>query len=378
MILLSHPTAARRARHAALALTRAGVLGEFWTCSQNGSIPRPCAISPFGAITPTNDRRPAQLATYCRSLDRSVSARLACQNFKGIYAYEDCAEESFHIAGLRGALRIYDVASAHWQAGQDICDEEAKLEPDWAATLPRTRHAATTNARRNSELYQADLVIVSSTFMMRTLEQLERLPGIVALMPPTPAAPRERQLPEARSESGSRKLRVLFAGDLTQRTGLSYVFRACRELREIVTLTVVGKCPARSCPALERELLNVRWIPTASADDLKAEMSAHDVFLAPSLFEDFDPTLLDAMAAGLPIIASAQTAAPDLIDHGFEGFIVPVRSADEIAARLELLWRDPERRAVMSANARRRALTHTWENYERALAASVATALARR
>jgi glycosyltransferase involved in cell wall biosynthesis len=61
-----------------------------------------------------------------------------------------------------------------------------------------------------------------------------------------------------------------------------------------------------------------------------------------------------------------------------EGFIVPVRSTEEIVAKLELLLREPERRAEMSLLARQRAQRHTWENYERALAASVATALSRR
>jgi glycosyltransferase involved in cell wall biosynthesis len=84
------------------------------------------------------------------------------------------------------------------------------------------------------------------------------------------------------------------------------------------------------------------------------------------------------MAAGLPIIATPHTAAPDLLDHGVEGFIVPPRSTEEIVAKLDLLRREPDRLAEMSANARRRAQRHSWENYERALAASVATALTRR
>jgi glycosyltransferase involved in cell wall biosynthesis len=87
--------------------------------------------------------------------------------------------------------------------------------------------------------------------------------------------------------------------------------------------------------------------------------------------------ILDALATGLPVIATPHTAAPDLIDHGVEGFIVPIRSTDEIVAKLEVLRREPERRAEMSASARRRAQRHTWEGYERALAASVATALSR-
>jgi alpha-maltose-1-phosphate synthase len=401
MILLSHPTVNSTVRHVALALSRAGVLGEFWTCAQNQNAPHPCLIppstlsdaspidsgngrtssilpAPNGSVRtapPATRRR--RLDSNCRSLDQTVSTRIACDHFKGVYAHEDSADESFRIAGLRGMLRVYDLAAGHWQAERDFCAEEAALEPEWAATLGEPQNHSPATERKDSELQQADLVIVPSTFMLRTLENVPTLPAAVALLSPGSRSPWQSSTTTVAASAAPGVLRVLFVGDLGQRKGLSYLFRACRELRGAVNLTVIGAPPHEACPVLERELRDVRWLPACSSSELHAEMACHDVLLAPSLFEGFDPVILDAMANGLPVVATPHTAAPDLIDHGVEGFIVPVRSTDEIVAKLEVLRREPDRRAEMSANARRRAQLHTWEGYERALAASVTTALSR-
>jgi glycosyltransferase involved in cell wall biosynthesis len=101
------------------------------------------------------------------------------------------------------------------------------------------------------------------------------------------------------------------------------------------------------------------------------EMVSHDVFLFPSLFEGFGLVLLEAMAMGLPIITTAHTAGPDLIDDGSEGFIVPIRSSEAIAAKLDLLAREPERVQAMSEAAKQRAASFTWETYGERLASAV-------
>jgi glycosyltransferase involved in cell wall biosynthesis len=172
-------------------------------------------------------------------------------------------------------------------------------------------------------------------------------------------------------------LRALFVGSLGQRKGLSYLFRAIRALRPAIDLTVIGTRPLVPSAALDRELRDVRWRPTCSHREVLAEMAAHDVFVFPSLFEGFGLVLLEAMAMGLPIIATPHTAAPDLITDGVEGFIVPVRSSQAIAEKLDLLRRDPARRREMSDLARRRAAEFTWDQYGASLAACVSSALVR-
>jgi glycosyltransferase involved in cell wall biosynthesis len=87
----------------------------------------------------------------------------------------------------------------------------------------------------------------------------------------------------------------------------------------------------------------------------------------PSLHEGFGLVLGEAMAQGLVVIATAHSAAPDLIDEGVDGFIIPIRSSDAIVEKLELLLREPARLREMKQTARRKAATHSWETYRYAL-----------
>jgi glycosyltransferase involved in cell wall biosynthesis len=414
MILLSHPTGNANVRHAALGLQRADLLGEFWTClsfnetpilrkilprSVSGQLRRrsfPKELSPRMRSFPfreivrllapraglpslvRHETGPFSIDAVYHSLDRKISARLASGRFQGVYAYEDGAEESFRVAGKHGFLRLYDLPIGYWRAARNILTEEAAREPQWASTLTAINDGPEKTERKDSELRQADLVFVASTFTLKTLDEAPDFRGTVAVIPY--GAPVLDHAPGTRpgAKPVSKRLRVLFAGSLGQRKGLSYLFEACRKLKGALEVTVIGARPQAPCAALDRELANVRWIPSCTHAEVLSEMASHDVFVFPSLFEGFGLVLLEAMAMGLPVITTPNTAAPDLIDDGVEGFIVPIRSPESIAEKLELLMREPDRLNEMSARARRRALEHTWERYEQTLVAGITSALANR
>ncbi len=404
MILLSHPTVNRTVCHTARALNRAGVLGEFWTYlgEHNRLVLRrvpPSSLDDPAGSAPANGElaAPSENGKGCRavspdasdpavgsrdqiaeSLDREMSARVETEDFRGVYAYEDGADATFRAAGRRGLLRIYDLPRGNWRDTHPILEDEAAREPEWAPTLRPAPAAPRALGRVQSELQQADLVFVESTFGLQTLECQADIPATIAVVPPgapqLPAAPVQPNL----SMTDRRQLRVLFAGNLGQRAGLSYLFKACRELGQSVALTVIGQRPANMCAALQRELDRVHWLPTSSADVIRREMGTHEVFLFPSVFDSGTDMLLEALAMGLPIIATPNSAAPDLIRDGVEGFVVPVRSTDAIVEKLDLLRRQPDLRLEMSIRARRRSTSQTWEKYERTVAASVAFAIGRR
>ncbi len=163
---------------------------------------------------------------------------------------------------------------------------------------------------------------------------------------------------------------MLFAGSLGQRKGLSYLLDAVKRLAGHVELTLLGSKTVRGCAALDEAARAHRWIPTLPHAGVLAEMERQDVLVFPSLFEGFGLVILEAMSRGLPVIATAHTAAPDLLADGVEGFIVPIRSSDAIVEKLEILVRDPARLREMKAAARARAGTHRWEDYRRQIAAA--------
>jgi len=77
--------------------------------------------------------------------------------------------------------------------------------------------------------------------------------------------------------------------------------------------------------------------------------------------------ILEAMAQGTPVITTDHTAGPDVIENGTDGFIVPVRSAEAIAERLDLLASDSERLIAIKSMAKQKAASRGWATYRQRL-----------
>ena len=88
--------------------------------------------------------------------------------------------------------------------------------------------------------------------------------------------------------------------------------------------------------------------------DPAAILAALDLFVLPSLWEGMSNALLEAMAAGLPIVATSVDAAPEQIVHGESGMLVAPANADELAEAITFLSFDRAKAAALGRNARER------------------------
>ena len=168
---------------------------------------------------------------------------------------------------------------------------------------------------------------------------------------------------------------MLFVGSLGQRKGTSYLLEAVRLAGSSVTLTLIGTRPDAPCQPLDAALARHRWISSCPHDEVLAEMRRHDVLVFPSLFEGFGLVILEALSQSLPVITTPNTAGPDVLTDGTDGFIVPIRSATAIAEKLELLHRDRPRLDAMRSAARTKAARYSWSAYELAVAGVVRNTL---
>jgi glycosyltransferase involved in cell wall biosynthesis len=167
-------------------------------------------------------------------------------------------------------------------------------------------------------------------------------------------------------------LRVLFVGRLVQLKGLSYLFEAMARVGACCTLTLLGSRPEVGCKPLASALQRHTWLAPVPHARVLEIMAQHDVLAFPSLIEGFGAVILEAMSRGMPVITTPNTAGPDLIEEGIDGYIVPIRDADAIAERLTALAEDRSRLAAMADAARRKAAGLPWERYERRLAGLMA------
>jgi glycosyltransferase involved in cell wall biosynthesis len=87
---------------------------------------------------------------------------------------------------------------------------------------------------------------------------------------------------------------------------------------------------------------------------LVAAYSAADVFVAPSMLENFPNTVLEAMACGTPCVAFAQGGMPQLVDHERTGYLAQPYEVDDLMAGIRLVLENDELRSEMARNARQK------------------------
>ncbi len=97
------------------------------------------------------------------------------------------------------------------------------------------------------------------------------------------------------------------------------------------------------------------WLPGAR-DDVSAVLQAMDVFVLPSVFEGISNTVLEAMACGLPVLATAVGGNPELVSQGVTGYTFTVGDVDALAGRLADYLADEPLRSRHAAASRRAAI----------------------
>ncbi len=126
--------------------------------------------------------------------------------------------------------------------------------------------------------------------------------------------------------------------------------------REAVRLVCVGEGPLRpECESiLERAgLRDLAWLPGAR-DDIDVVLRGLDVFVLPSTAEGISNTILEAMATGLPVVATGVGGNPELVDDGVTGTLVTPSDEAAMADALHRYTGDPRLRREHGMEGRRR------------------------
>ncbi len=173
--------------------------------------------------------------------------------------------------------------------------------------------------------------------------------------------------PVPRVAAPDRPLAILAIGTLHEVKGQTHLVEACRLLAATgvpFSCRFVGDGPDRT--ALERQVANagladlVEFLGRRTRAEIAGLIGASDVLVAPSVptrsgkREGIPVVLMEAMSAGLPVVASALSGIPELVVDGASGLTVPPGDAPAIAAALRRLHDDPELRTRLGVAARER------------------------
>jgi glycosyltransferase involved in cell wall biosynthesis len=297
----------------------------------------------------------------CRDLDHFAAAwvRQNSRAIRAVHCYEDSAAETFRAAAEHGLACIYELPIAYWETSRKILDEEAQRHPAWEPTLFATRDSREKCERKTREVHLADTVVCPGRFVLDSLpENIRREKKCVVAKFGSPTLP-----PLKHSNPENKKLRVLFAGSMSQRKGLADVFTAMKLLdRSDAELVVFG--PAILPMDFYRKQFDAFiYEPPRPHSAVLELMQACDVLVLPSLVEGRALVQQEALACGLPLIVTANAGADDLIEEGATGFLVPIRAPEKIAEKIG--WFADRRNLLpaMRAASRSKAATYTWNDY---------------
>ncbi|MEI6331107.1 MAG: glycosyltransferase family 4 protein [Pseudanabaena sp. ELA645] len=297
------------------------------------------------------------------SFDRHV-AKHHLGNIDAIYAYEDGAADTFVAAKQRNIYCFYDLPIAFHLTSRRIQTEEAELFPELASTMLAVQEPEWKIERKNREVELADHIFVASSFTQKSLLDIGIPDSKITVIPY--GAPIEYFQPRPKQD---KIFRPMFAGQVGTRKGMQYLMPAWQELNlPDSELLLVGINQMPSDWLAKYSDSRIRLTGSVPHSTLNEYYSSASVFVFPSLVEGFGLVLLEAMACGIPIITTPNTAGPDIITDGIEGFIVPIRDIEALKQKLEWCYSHPQELAEMGIAARRKAEQLTWANYRQKLA----------
>jgi glycosyltransferase involved in cell wall biosynthesis len=387
-ILFGHPTGSPFAHNAALAHLEAGVLECFcvpWMPS-TATIRALSLVQPLRPLAQRFARRQfaplsqvpkvqGRVGEACRLLMRAsglggdpdqgnrwlmrtMAHECRRSMVRAVHAYEDCSLWQFMEARRLGKACIYDMPICYYAAWEKTQSKLLRKYVDW---LPHNWSPPAHDKRleqKRQEMTLADLTLVPSRYAEATIREfyphkdIARAPYGVDAEFWTPGPINKPPGP----------LRFIYAGHVSLRKGTPLLIEAWSkaELRD-AELALVG--PWILADSKQRSLPpGIKWFPPCSWQALRDRYRESDVFVFPSFAEGFGLVLLEAMACGLPAIASEPSIAPEIMTAGC-GFITPTGDLDRLVELLRWFDRHRDKLPVMGRQARAQAARCTWSNY---------------
>ena len=181
--------------------------------------------------------------------------------------------------------------------------------------------------------------------------------------------------PQARDRDWRRSLGIAddepvigFVGRLVMEKGLDVFSDTidCLDQQQVRhKVLVVGEGPAREW--FERRLPNGVFVGFQGGKDLGRAVASMDMLFNPSVTETFGNVTLEAMAAGLPVVAAIATGSASLVREGATGRLIPAGAIEDFADALAHYCRNPEARAAAGKAGWERSRRNGWDEVNQAL-----------
>lgn len=302
------------------------------------------------------------------TFDRWVARNLEpCDVFHGLSQW---ATSAHRVARERyGALTVCDRGSSHIVYQDEILAEEFRR---WGLPYPRIDPLMV--ERELQEYEECDMIMVPSGFVLRSF--LEK------------GVPREKLVKVSygvdlgmfrRVPKEDNIFRVIYVGGMGIRKGLPYLIEALAPLKLLdLGVWLIGGLMPEAQSFMRSLGPGFQYLGIKPRAELYRYYSQGSVFVIPSIEEGLALVQAQAMACGLPVIATTNTGAEDLFTDGAEGFIVPIRDPAAIREKVLFLYENREATREMGEAALKRVQgLGGWNAYGESAEAAYRTGLSR-
>lgn len=276
-------------------------------------------------------------------------ARLPLPNHQAFLGYSYAALEALQAERQRGCFTVVDQIDPgrlEW----DLVREETARWPIYAD--PMGEAPAGYYERAVAEWQAAHVIVVNSEWSRSALVRQGADPARIEVIPlayeASTAQPDRRARPD-------RVLTVLWLGSVILRKGIAHLVEAARLLAgEQVRFVVAGPIGIHA-EAMRQAPANVQWLGPVARSEARRLYETADLFVLPTLSDGFAITQVEALAHGVPVIATPNCGA--VVEEGRTGFLIPAGDAAPLAKAVQRFIRDPAlagsmRKACLESAAR--------------------------
>jgi len=276
------------------------------------------------------------------------------------------SEEAFQHFANSHTLCILHRLSTHIREQREILDQEEKRTGKYVE-----KPSSWIIDREEREYQKADVIRVTSPFALNGFlkqglptEKVKFIPlGVNRSSFEATKEQKEERLKRVRSGA---PLRVLGVGTFCLRKGAYDLEKVIHSTaKENLTFRFVGKVGRDALDISQALKDRVEFLPKVPQDRLHHEYAWGDLFLLPSLEDGFAVVVTQAMSCGLPIIVSENTGANYFVKEGTNGWVVPIRSPEEMGKLLRELNQNREYLANIIENCQETIKPWTWSDVAR-------------
>jgi len=308
---------------------------------------------------------------FWAKVEQDRRSRMVLDNADIFMFYSGCGLDSCNFYKNEGIITVVEAVNSHVDYQEELLKEECL-----SSGLSPQPFYKKDKERRMCEYEIADYILLPSNFVKNSFlkygfpeEKLIKVPyGFNNLFEGSKLIVKEDTFT------------VLYVGSISIRKGLRYLIEAFSQWKyKNKKLVIVG--PKAKITGIEKVSIpeGVTFTGVLKGELLEKAYKNADVFCLPSIEEGLALVLGEALSYGVPIIATENSGASDIIEDGREGFIIPIRDAKAIKERLEKLADDFCLYTEMKKNSVRKArILNGWEQTGELLVDSLAKLKKRR